>query len=127
MLSIYIVIFLNPSFNIFIAAFISLLCSALHLGQIHSRIFKSFTSSFLYPHLLHSCELAKNLSTLITFLPYQLALYSNCLINYDHDTSDIDLASFSFLIMFLTCKSSIQIISFSFINLVDSFCKKSFL
>ena len=44
----------------FLAAFISLLCTTSHTGQVHSLILKSFTSSFLYPQQLHIWLLAKN-------------------------------------------------------------------
>ena len=44
---------IDVSFNMFFAAFISLLCTAPHTGQVHSLILKSFTSSFLYPQQLH--------------------------------------------------------------------------
>ena len=46
-------------------------------NMIRNRKLSRLTSSFLYPHLLHICELAKNLPTFTICLPCQLALYSN--------------------------------------------------
>jgi len=74
------------------AAFLSLLCFALHFGQIHSRTSKGRLSMTK----LHTEQVlldGNHLSTLITVLPYHFALYSICLTNSDKLTSAMDLAS----------------------------------
>ena len=64
----------SPSFRIFIAAFTSLSCTAPHCGQTHSRTDKSLVPEFICPQQLQVWLDGKNLSILITFLPYHSAL-----------------------------------------------------
>ena len=64
----------SPSFKIFIAAFTSLSCTAPHCGQVHSRTDKSLVPEFICPQQLQVWLDGKNLSILITFLPYHSAL-----------------------------------------------------
>src|SRR5690625_2902737 len=99
----------------------------LHSGHIHFLLIRFLTSLFWYLQLEQSWLLGKFFATVMTCLPYQRALYSSILRNSAQLTSAIDLARRLFLIILLTCKSSIPITSWFLTIVVVSFCKKSFL
>src|SRR5690606_5765940 len=65
-----------PCFNIFFAAFISLLWASPQDSQVHSLI-ESVKSCFIHPQLEHVLLDGKNLSILTNCLSFQLALYSS--------------------------------------------------
>ena len=109
-----------------IAAFMSLSWIVEQLGHDHCRIDRSVTAVFLYPQQLHSWLLGKNLSILMSWRLYHCALYDKYATNFDQLTSLIALANLWFLTMLLTCRFSMQIVSWFLIISVDSLCKKSF-
>lgn len=76
-------------------------------------------SIYILAHIT-SLRTCIELSTFTTSLSYQFALYSNSLTNSDYDTSAIDCASLWFFTIFLTCKSSKQIMSFLLIKNIHS-------
>ena len=108
-------------------ALVSLSCIVWHPGHSHLRTARFFTNGFLYPQQEHVWLLGQNVGTLMMPFPYHAALYINISKNLDHETEPICCASLWLRNIFLTFKSSMQIVWFSRTNIVDCFCKKSFL
>lgn len=65
------------------------------------------------PQVEHNFEDGNHRSTVITSRPYQVALYSSMLRNSDHAASLMARASFLFLTMLRTVRSSITSVWFS--------------
>ena len=74
---------------------------------------------------VHSLLDGSNRPILITVLPHQRALYSNCRTNSDHPASEIDRASRRFFTIPSTDKSSSATAWFSRISHVDNLWRKS--
>src|SRR2546421_8395378 len=111
----------SPAAKMFLAALISRSCWTPHSGQVQKRI-SSGKESRTCPQSKQRFEEGYHLSILTKVLPYHCALYSSCLTNSDHPTSEIALAREWFWTMFLTCKPSTHTIWFSRMILVESFC-----
>ena len=110
-----------------ILALVSLSCFVWHSGHSHLRIARFFTSGFLNPQQEHVWLLGYIVGTFTMSFPYQTDLYVSISKNLDHDAEPMCCASLWLRIMFFTFKSSMQMVWFSRISFVDSFCKKSFL
>ena len=108
-------------------ALVSLLCMVWQSGHSHTRTARFFTSGFLYPQQEQVWLLGYIVGTLIRSFLYQADLYLSISKNLLQDAEPMCCASLWLRIMFFTFKSSMQIVWFSRISMVDCFCKKSFL
>src|ERR1700722_7368934 len=108
----------------FFAALTSRSWTTPHSGHVHIRT-SSDRESRICPQSKQRLEEGYHLSILTRFLPYHAALYSSWDTNSLQPTSLIALLSFGFLTMFLTARLSTQIVWFSRIRRVESFCEKS--
>ena len=111
----------SPLFRIFIPALVSRLCFVWHSGHSHSRTARFFTSGFLYPQHEQVWELGYMVGIRMIVLPYHAALYSSISKNFDQDTLAIALASLWLRIIFFTFRSSMQMVWFSRISMIDRF------
>src|SRR5690606_35187902 len=114
----------SPAANTLCAALMSRSWSALHCRQDQCRTLNgSFgnTCPQTWQRLLDGYQR----STRTNSRPYQRALYSSCLTNSAHPASPIDLARQRFFRMLDTDKLSTAITWFSWINRVESWCRKS--
>jgi hypothetical protein len=107
----------SPAAKMFLLALISRSCRVPHLGQSHSRTLNGSLST-ICPQLPHRLELGNHRSILTRVRPYQSHLYSSCLTNSPQLASLIARASFRFLTIFFTAKSSTAIVWFSRTNRV---------
>lgn len=106
-----------------LAAKISLSCVAPQDLQVQV-LSDSFKSLLITPHEQVFEDGAKR-PILRMLLPYQSALYSNIVTKVDQLTSEIACAKLWFLTIFLTAKSSKQIVWFSRISFIEVLCRKS--
>ena len=106
------------------AAFSSLETTSQHLGQTHS-LSDSFRSLFMYPQFACIFDDGSNRPILRMFLPRHSALYSNIVTKVDHPQSEIDSASLWLANIPFMFKSSIQILSWFLISLLEVLCRKS--
>src|SRR5579863_6700536 len=114
----------NPAAKTLRAALMSRSWRLLHSGHVHERRFNGILATVRpqsEQRLLEGCQR----STPINVRPYHCALYSSCLTNSDQLASLIDFARRRFFCMFLTDRLSMAITWFSFINRVESLCRKS--
>src|ERR1700693_928093 len=95
-----------------------------HLGHVHMRT-SSVKESRICPQSKQRLEDGYQRSILTTVRPSHAALYSSGDTTSLHPTSLMALASLSFFTMFLTARLSTQIVWFSRIRRVESFCEKS--
>src|SRR6266566_8944487 len=111
----------SPTACMFFAALTSRSWTTPHAGHVQTRT-SNAKESRRCPQSKQRLEEGYHLSILTRFLPYHAALYSSCLTNSPHPTSEMAFARQWFLTMFLTARLSTHIVWFSRIMRVESLC-----
>src|SRR6201997_1973262 len=114
----------SPAARTLRAAFTSRSWIDPHSGHTHSRMFSGILDA-VWPQSLHRLLDGYQRSIPISVRPYHPALYVSCRTNSDQLASLIDFARRLFFCMLLTARLSMAITWFSFINRVESLCRKS--
>lgn len=114
----------SPAAKTLRAAFMSRSWIEPHSGHVHWRMCKGIFAA-VWPQSLHRLLDGYQRSMPMSVRPYHSALYVSCLTNSDQPASLIDFARFLFFCKLETARLSMAITWFSFINRVESLCKKS--
>ena len=114
----------RPAAKTLRAAFISRSWTDPHSGHVHSRTLSGIFAT-VCPQQEQRLLLGYHRSMPIKVRPYHSDLYSSCRTNSDQPASLIDFARQRFFCMLLTARLSMAITWFSFINRVESLCRKS--
>lgn len=114
----------SPAAKTLRAALMSRSCIVPHSGHVHSRTFKGLALTVCLQSEQRLDD-GNHLSMAISSRPYHSALYSSCRMNSDQLASLIDFERQRFFCMLLTARLSMAITWFSFINRVESLCRKS--
>src|SRR5207302_10830391 len=109
----------SPAAKTFFAALRSRSWTTPHSGHVHLRT-SSGKESRICPQSKQRLEEGYHLSILTRVRPYHVALYSSCLTNSLHPTSEMAFARQWFFTIFLTCKLSMQTTWFSRTIFIES-------
>lgn len=114
----------SPAAKTLRAAFTSRSWVDPHSGQVHERVSSNIFRD-VWPQSLQRLLDGYHLSMPISVRPYHSALYVSCRTNSDQLASLIDFARRLFFCKLRTARLSMAITWFSFINRVESLCRKS--